>query len=193
MKKLIPALGPGGHLPQGRYLCTLEELEAEFVRGEPYRTSVTRQTIFGGFVRYLSEWEDATLRSGSQVPILRSVWVAGSFVSAKLDPSDIDVSPIIDGPAADAMKGRPGSGAIRKLVTHRESVRNEYNVEPFPIRWCPIVRPFRARANGGIDELAYLSDRGKMDDWWQRRRIDNEDIPSIASCDAKRGYLEVTI
>ena len=91
------------------------------------------------------------------------------------------------------MSGRRGSGGIKKLTQHRKAIKTTYGVEAFPVRWHPIEHPFDRSVDLTGDEAAYLSDRGKMDDWWQRRRVGGQDIPSIESCEARRGYLEVIV
>ncbi|WP_411742548.1 DUF6932 family protein [Rhodococcus sp. IEGM 1318] len=190
---MIPSFGTDGHLPPGRYRCTLEEVEESLVRSRVFSDPARREELFSGLIRYLTAWEDTQRNTGADAPLLRSVWMAGSFVSSKLSPSDIDVSPIVDGVIADSVAKRPGSRMIRNLTQDRASILRKYGVEVFPVRWFPIERPFQAGLDLAGDQLAYLSDRGKMDDWWQRCRIDGVDLPSIASCATRRGYLEVMV
>ncbi|AUS33349.1 hypothetical protein C1M55_21160 [Rhodococcus qingshengii] len=190
---MIPPLGPDGHLPPGRYRCTLEEVERTFVRSPTIGDPTRREDLFDGFVRYLTDWEDTQLATAATGQLLRSVWVGGSFVSDEPSPSDVDISPIVDGLVADSVAGKPGSKMIGKLTKHRDSIKARYGVEVFPVKWFPIERPFKAGLDLAGDELAYLSDRGKMDDWWQRCRIDGVDLPSVESCETRRGYLEVMV
>lgn len=190
---MIPELSSAGLLPPGRYRCSLEELHERFVAHASFQSSNGRSELFDGLVRYLIDWQDTTKATAAEGPILRAIWVAGSFTTSTEAPRDIDLSPIVDGVVADRVAGRPGSKMIRKLTQHRASIREEYGVEVFPIRWFPIERPFKSGLDLSGDERAYLSDRGKMDDWWQRCRIDGNDVPSVASCETQRGYLEVIV
>jgi hypothetical protein len=190
---MIPRLDGDGLLPPGRYRCSVEELHERFVAHASFEGSARRQELFEGLVRYLIDWEDTSVKTGAKRPILRAMWIAGSFTTSETEPGDIDVSPIIDGVIADDVAGRPGSGMIRRLTQHRTSIKAKYGVEVFPIRWFPIERPFKSGVDLSGDERAYLCDRGQMDDWWQRCRIDGNDVPSVASCETRRGYLEVIV
>ncbi|NKR75845.1 hypothetical protein GS492_24870 [Rhodococcus hoagii] len=190
---MIPQLNGDGHLPPGRYQCTVEDVFERFVADPMYAGSESRNKLFEGLVQYLIDWEDTATATKSTRPILRAVWVAGSFTSSKPHPGDIDISPIVDGTAADEVAGRPGSRMIRRLTQDRTSIKGRYGVEVFPIRWFPIERPFMSGLDLSGDEQAYLSDRGKMDDWWQRCRVDGKDVPSTESCETRRGYLEVIV
>jgi hypothetical protein len=193
LQSLIPEFNGDGHLPPGRYRTTLELVEATFVADERFAGSTTRSPLFDGLLRYFADWELVQSATNADSPILKAVWIAGSFASSAIDPGDIDVTPILDGVVADAVAGRPGSGGIRSLTRHRNSVKARYGVEIFPVRWHPIEHPFDNNVDLTGDEAAYLSDRGKMDDWWQRCRVDGQDIPTIESCEARRGYLEVIV
>lgn len=62
--------------------ASLRELNETFVAG--FEKSVTRPTLFEGYGRYIDALE-ATLSDDFQQ------WVGGSFISAKLNPNDIDV------------------------------------------------------------------------------------------------------
>ncbi|MGN2635818.1 DUF6932 family protein [Nocardia takedensis] len=189
---VIPAFdSESGHLPPGRYSCTLEEVEEHLVSGERFKSSSNRGALFGGLLRYLLDWGEVPRKTGVGDPILRSVWMAGSFVSPKLEPGDLDLTVIIDGGTADAMRGKPGSKAIRDLTQHRDGVKQRYGLEVFTLRWHPVVHLHQANPALSAAELAYLSDRGRYDDWWQRCRLDEADLPSVESCASRRGYLEV--
>lgn len=122
--------------------------------------------------------------------MLRYVWVAGSFASFRLDPTDVDITPVIDGDVADSVRKR----GIKKLAGDRTSIKARYGVEVFPITWVPVVSALSAEGRSA-QEAAYISDRGKMDDFWQRRRS-NEAIkapPTVEECTTRRGYLEVIV
>lgn len=186
---MIPDLEDDGHLPPGRFRCTVDEVFGRFVDHSDFTASVTRRQHFTRLIEYLNAWSAIERKAGES--ILRSIWIGGSFTSNKVDPRDLDATPVIDGPAADRLAGKPGSGSIKKLTRHRDSVVREYGIEPFPIIWHPVVRPFSSEVAFSIEETEYLQDRGMLDDWWQRHRDGDSDIPTIASCETRRGYLEV--
>ncbi|MBK9387847.1 MAG: hypothetical protein IPN34_23775 [Planctomycetes bacterium] len=76
----IPELDDVGLLPQGVHACTLQELADRF-RGTGF--SGTRGRLVQRLERYLQELRETGLVA----------WVAidGSFVTAKVDPGDIDL------------------------------------------------------------------------------------------------------
>ncbi|MGE2690277.1 DUF6932 family protein [Mycolicibacterium pulveris] len=187
---MIPELS-GGHVPPGRYRASLEEVRDRFVAHPDFVESASRPGLFAGLIRYLVAWEQVQETTQADDRLLKAIWIAGSFASAEMNPGDVDLTVIVNGPVADSVAGQQGSGGIRKLTRHRGSVKAKYNVEVFPVRWHPIEHPFDNSVDLDGDLAAYLSDRGKMDDWWQRCRVDGRDVPTIESCETRRGYLEV--
>ncbi|MFE2960982.1 DUF6932 family protein [Nocardia tengchongensis] len=133
-----------GHMPPGRYLCTLDEVHEHLVNAEQFRGSTKRGPLFGNLVTYLADWDETTKRLGFAAPLLRSFWLAGSFASSKLDPGDIDIAPVVDGRLADEARRKPGSRMIRDLTQHREGIKERYGLEVFVLRWSPVVQPHRA-------------------------------------------------
>ncbi len=181
-----------GHLPPGRHACTLDEVAADFVTSHEFDHSETRLNLFGGLVDYLAAWEELQEDLGSPDPFLRAVWIGGSFASAELNPNDVDISPLIDGPLASSYAGKPGSKRFRSLTRHRPTIQERYGVDVFPIEWFPVVHVLR-ESSWENAERAYLTDRGRFDDFWQRCRVDDSDVPSPESCVSRRGYLEVRL
>lgn len=188
---MIPPFDGSGHLPPGRTRCTLEEFADRFVLATEYSASETRRNLFAGLVKYLTNWEEIESKTGV-TGLLSAFWVAGSFVSPELHPDDIDISPIVDGTKTAAIKRKPGSGQVKDLTQHRESIKKRFGVEVFPILWHPVLEPFKP--GQAVEGMAYLTDRGTMDDWWQRVRPDGPKGPAtLASAPARRGYLEVVV
>ncbi len=89
----IPAFNGHGLLPEGLYVCDLEELRIRFVDGFPLST--TRTSICDKFARWLGKLA-MLLPAGTQ-------WVDGSYVTIKTDPEDIDVVTFCDGIFLDAL------------------------------------------------------------------------------------------
>lgn len=187
----IPSLNPEtGHLLPGRYRTTLDHIEQRFVQHPEFTASVTRTSVWKGFIDYLQAWKDAQAVLGE--PILKTIWIAGSFISDVLDPEDIDVSPIYDEEVVGNLAGSPGIRKIKKLVGHRASLVREYAVEPFPIPWRSVESTLFPTTLPG-HEQNYLAKRGGMDDWWQRIRPEGpKTAPAAPAVTAARGYLEVT-
>ena len=91
---MIPDIEPSGFLPVGRYSCSLNEVRIRFVDSKSYAQSVTRRGIWSDFLDYLSALRSLT-------PVC-AVWIAGSFISRKVNPNDIDIVLLLDGEELDA-------------------------------------------------------------------------------------------
>ena len=187
---MIPPLSSAGHLPPGRHPATIDEIRDRFVLHADFRASSTRAAIFEGFASYLLAWDAAGLALSAT--LLRGLWVAGSFVSAEMEPTDIDVSPLYDGQVLNSSAGMPGIQNVKKLFEHRKRVVREFNVEPFAIPWHSIPSTlFPEKLEPALrDSLAI---RGGLDSWWGRVRPngDREQAPVAPTSLADRGFLEV--
>lgn len=178
-------------LPPGRYRCTLDEIYERFVDAPEFSHSSTRVDRFDGLVAYLHDWRTAQSAFGGD-PVLMGLWVGGSFISSVLDPQDIDVTPHISGPRLRELEGKPGVGRLKRLFEHRKSVRARYLVEPFPFTWYPVAAPFGR--GGSAVEFDYYTNRGIMDDFWQRVRPPGPKVaPTLEDAPSRRGYLEVIL
>lgn len=185
----IPPFDPAtGHLPPGRYRTTLPEIHERFVRAPEFQLSSTREEIWTGFTNYLQAWKVSQAAIGQDV--LKVVWVGGSFTSSKLDPDDIDISPVYSETIVDDLHGTLGMKSLKKLIGNRTSITKKYRVEPFPIPWRSLESTLNSAALSGADQ-AYLAKRGGLDDWWQRVRPPGPKSAPIAPVEvAARGYLE---
>ncbi|WP_075891245.1 DUF6932 family protein [Actinomyces provencensis] len=189
----IPVLDAAGMLPPGRFLTTLDEVEDRFVANATFGGSATRRTIWGGFLEYIGAWRAAEESTAAPGRALLGVWLAGSFISAKIDPSDLDCTPVLDVKVMEATKGRPGHGDMKKLVRHRDGVRSMFHVEVFPYKWTP-VRSSLFPATCSQSERDSLCARGALDAWWQRVRPPGpERAPEPSPPYPERGYLEVIL
>lgn len=186
---MLPSLLPSGHLPPGRHPATLPEIHSHFVTAFPL--SSTRPDIWDGFLGYLTTWDDAESHAGAEV--LRGVWIGGSFTSATLDPSDIDVSPIYEKDTLLALSGKPGSGRMKELIAHRARIVKTYKVEPFAVPWLPIASTLLPDRLPPAERDA-LAVRGGLDSWWGRTRPPGPRVAPVPPTSlADRGYLEVIL
>jgi hypothetical protein len=184
-----------GHLPVGRYLATLDEVHSRFVAHPDFEGSPTREGIWQGFIAYLSAWgrlEDTMAAYLGGERLLLATWLAGSFVSSKFDPHNVDLTLILDGEQVDSCQGKPGISQLRKL-THRDRMLEVFKVTPCPVRYRYFRSPFMQHITGRPEVEEYVMLRGAFDDFWQRARPDGapkgEPTPETAA--ARRGYLEV--
>lgn len=80
-------------MPPGEHDATADEVEARLV--VPFSTSLTREAVYRG-------WRQRRVEIANLIAI-ESEWVDGSFVTAKRDPSDVDVVTFVDGAAFDSL------------------------------------------------------------------------------------------
>lgn len=187
---MIPELEDDGHLPPGRFRCTVEEIDAAFVRADRFAGSSTRPQLFAGLQRYIRSWELVEDEVG--VEVIKLLWIGGSFTSSILTPSDIDVSPVMARSALHDLKGRPGSGKGKALYEHRDRVKADFGVEPFAVQWNPFTTLDMRRLD--VWDHEYVAVRGMMDDFWQRTVAGSvKQAMMEADADPVRGYLEVVV
>lgn len=195
---MVPDLDPAtGHLPPGRYGCSLEEVHDRFVLAPDMRPSDARPAVWSGLLAYLAAWRDVQTGLAAHLDdrsLVKAVWLAGGFISGRHEPGNVDLTVLLDGAAVDLCKGRPGAGAIRRL-SDRDDMLRRFRVSPCVVRQRYVRSPFRLQSLGGSPELDYLAQRGAFDDWWQRTRPSGQpkDEPTEQTSHWKRGYLEVRL
>ena len=180
---MIPPLTAAGALPCGRFPATIVEVESAFVADPKWATSTTRQTVW-------DDWKQITAQARKVVPVA-AVWIAGSFLTDKMDPDDLDVVYIIDSRQAAAVTSPLHKGFL-SLLAQGDALRTlrGKRLDTFVINWVP--DPDGQGAASGFPD--YAASRGYWDDLWQRRLSGPKHAPRVPS-DAlpKRGYLEVIL
>lgn len=101
----IPDFDEAGNLPPGRHRAETEEVRSRLVDG--FERSTSRSGIFEYWVHHRS-----ALR---ELVALDHQLLAGSFVSDKPDPADVDIITVIDGPAYDELP-RHRQMLVRMLI-----------------------------------------------------------------------------
>ncbi len=169
LEVVLPALipGPDGHdvPPPGRWTCTRSEFESTFVRPD---IDVRRKLI-----EDLDVYADQQKKNGL---VVTSYWLAGSFVSSKTSPGDIDVTAVIDGSASMPTPGARDWMTPKNRWKHtiHPDVGRLLLVDGYSITKVP-------DSHHGLDDYHRL--RGYWDDWWQRCRVTGAKLA--------RGYAEV--
>ncbi|MFJ3667855.1 DUF6932 family protein [Streptomyces sp. NPDC090106] len=192
-----PSFAKNGFLPLGRYSVSFDEAESMLVSAPTFADSLTRTRLWDGLRDYLDPFltlEDTYTDDLGGIPLIHSLWFGGSFVSAKLDPANIDVTLLIDTRAERAVRGKPGSKWLTTAFQSRSRMREKYGVSPLRIGYRPVPHVFEPE-RFTPDERTYFTQRGVWDDWWQRRRLPDVDdrSPSEDSAAPARGYLEVRL
>lgn len=186
----VPALsGIPGCLPLGRYLCTLDEVQAAFVDAAWAAGSSTRPEIWDHFGEARTMLTD---QFGEDIVGL--VWIGGSFTTDKLDPDDIDTTFLIEPKAFADLSNNQKQKLLRFGHKNRLREKTGLRVEPFLLVQRRVAMPFKT-ASLNAEEIGYFEKRGMWDDWWLRNcsSVDKDEEPTVADSAPVRGYLEVML
>lgn len=172
----------------GRYLATCEDVQAAFVTCEAFAGSPRRAELWDQWVKHTTLIEALVGRTPR-------VWMAGSFISAKQDPRDIDVFYGIEPAAYDSLDEDDLADLERlcergACIKHFDLTIDAYFTrlpDPLPV---DDLRPARM----GQHNLQAFQSLGLYDEIWQRARLAAPSGgPGAAGREpARRGYLEVT-
>ncbi|MFX4293875.1 DUF6932 family protein [Streptomyces bohaiensis] len=178
MPPLPTFLSATGCPPPGRYSATLEEVEAALVQDPLLSGSDTRAAIW-------SEFEAHRALIDCYVGSINRMWLAGSFVSNKMNPADLDVAYLLDAAAYHAVVDPNEVRDLRNLGDREWCIKHGMRVDAYLLQ-LPETEDFR---DLGISGAMKKGDReafqqlGLYDEIWQRRRSKGE----------RRGYVEVTL
>lgn len=180
------AIAPGiNTIELGRHSATISEIQDSYVLGSRFETSTTREEIW-------KDWTEATRRLNEIVPII-CVWIAGSFITNKLDPSDLDCVYWLDSDhVAEAWTTGAYAQNLLTIFSEKGSVKTHFNlkVDTFIGCWESLPEPSISNQMN----WKYHRVRGYWDDFWQRERITPDPHPKTrADSILRRGYLEVIL
>lgn len=184
LSRVIPTADPStGYLPLGRYACDLAELEAAFVTDARWASSTSRSSIWAEFM-------SATDQLRSIVPVC-SVWISGSFLTAKIDPDDIDVLYWCEDRHVAGVTNSVDRLMLQKFAMNELRADLGLRIDSRVGEWH--ARPEPAFLNTPSDR-AHILIRGFWDDFWQRVRSGSKGAAPVR-LDAlpMRGYVEVTL
>lgn len=153
-------LGANGLLPTGLHRVTVDQVHSAFVA--PFPTSANRQKLYEQWL--LHREAIATL-----VPVQRQ-WLNGSYVTAKVDPGDVDVVTFVDGAVLEALD--PAPLALLESLVSGHDTRDLWGIDSFLV------------ATYAEDHPAYATSRRTEGAW--RRTWTN-----VKGTDLTKGFLEV--
>lgn len=181
---MVPPLDPEtGVLPLGRHHVTLDAVKARYVDAAEFSTSATRHEIWADF-------EDATAVFRGIVPTAY-VWIAGSFVTNKLDPDDLDLIYWCEDRLVDAVSDPRDKLTLQMFATNQVRATTGYRLDTRYGRWH--VHP-EAASVLTMEHRQYTANRGYWDDFWHRRRSGAKgDPPTREDALPRAGYLEVML
>jgi len=181
---MLPALEPAtGALPVGRFPADLAEVRAAYVDSPDFAASTTRQEIWTHF-------ESATAELRRIVPVAH-VWIAGSFLTNKPDPDDIDLVYWCEDRHIDNVSDVRDKQILELFAKNKVRTQTGLRVDTRYGRWH--VHPDADRVMTA-QHLSYSQTRGYWDDFWLRMRSGSKTDPRVRE-DAlpRRGYLEVIL
>lgn len=151
----------------------------------PFVDSSTRSRLFTELRTHYAMVELATGAVGR-------LWLAGSFVSGKVDPEDIDVTYLVPpGAYARAMEDPDTVDDLDNLGTKDWCTRHAMRVDAY-VLCLPETEDFRSLGVTGAmtpgDHKVFES-LGVYDEVWQRCRAGQNGVPEKA----RRGYVEVLL
>ncbi|MFI7347120.1 DUF6932 family protein [Streptomyces sp. NPDC049936] len=182
----LPAFDPVTECPPpGRFPLTWDEVESDLVKTECFTHSSTRGQLLGELRTHHALVELATGAVGR-------LWLAGSFVSGKVDPQDIDVTYLIPpGAYARAMADADVVDDLDNLGTKDWCTRHNMRVDAY-VLCLPETEDFRSLGVAGAmasGDHKVFENLGVYDEVWQRCRSGQNGIPE----GARRGYVEVLL
>ncbi|MFB8403836.1 DUF6932 family protein [Streptomyces sp. NPDC055912] len=177
----LPMLNPkSGLLPPGRYGASLDDLHAELVVSTG---SATRLAIWEEWARHRAVVEAI---AGD----ITRMWVGGSFVSSKPEPSDVDVTYLLRADAYDRLD-REALADLDDLTLRAWCVERGMRVDALLVR-LPERMPVSEMLPSLLSPASSKSfqDLGLYDEVWQSVR---DDAGNGSPASLRRGYVEVLL
>ncbi|BAU85096.1 hypothetical protein SLA_4208 [Streptomyces laurentii] len=122
--------------PPGRYAMTWGEVEASLALADEFEGSAVRRALWGE-LSYHRTLVECLVGSVSRV------WLAGSFVSSKLDPSDVDVTYLLEAAVYKALTEQDVLADLANLGDRDWCFRNEMRIDAY-ILSLPATQDFRS-------------------------------------------------
>ncbi|MFE6287828.1 DUF6932 family protein [Streptomyces sp. NPDC057877] len=171
--------------PPGRFPLAWEEVESELVKAECFADSSTRPDLMSELRMHFALVEIATGAVGR-------IWLAGSFVSRKINPEDVDVTYLIPSDAYGRATEDPDTvDELDNLGTKDWCVRHGMRVDAYVLR-LPETADFQALGVAGAmaaGDHKVFEELGVHDEIWQRCRRGENGVPD----GTRRGYVEVLL
>ncbi|EME96541.1 hypothetical protein H340_30943 [Streptomyces mobaraensis NBRC 13819 = DSM 40847] len=173
-----------GLLPPGRHTADLGQLRAAFVDAPCFSDADERKLLW-------DEWECHRGALEAVAGEISRLWVAGSFVSAKEDPGDIDVTYLLRAEVHDRLD-REALGMLDDLTDRGWCADHGMRVDASVLR-LPEDMPVWRMARDTLPSPANDSfrDIGLYDEIWQRTRSPKGVEGEVWSL--RRGYVEVLL
>ncbi|WP_420918790.1 DUF6932 family protein [Streptomyces coelicoflavus] len=167
-------------LPPGRYAMSLEQMHDEFVASTG---SAIRQAIW-------EEWTQHRAIVEAWTGEISRMWVGGSFVSRKPDPSDVDVTYLVRAEVFDRLDEEALS-YLDEVTLRGWCVDHNMRVDALLLRLprrVPVSQMVPSLLQPGEGDS--YRDLGLYDEVWQCTKADSVgELPG----EMRRGYVEVRL
>lgn len=155
-------------LPPGRFPMTFDDIETIWTFNDHRQELLDEARTFIDAVDRLAP--------------IHVVWIGGSYLTDKEEPSDVDMSLLISEREYLAKQAFLSHESLKDFAAKLQT-----RVDPFTI-----ARVYRRGPERSVHELNHLVSRGYWDDWWLRRRSIPPESYDLDP-NPRRGYAEVNI
>ncbi|WP_432096017.1 DUF6932 family protein [Streptomyces sp. bgisy100] len=173
----LPPFAPETQCPlPGRYPMAWDELESSLVQAAAFRESSTRTGLWAELVQHKALVE---CKFGS----VSRIWLAGSFVSSKLDPSDVDVTYLVDARVHGSVTEQDDIADLANLSDRDWCVKHGMRIDAYILSLSATTDFDSLGVTGAMapGDAEVFQELGLYDEIWQRCRVKGQ----------RRGYLEV--
>ena len=173
-----------GLVPPGRHVITLRDVRDTLVEAPRFSGSATRKELW-------VEWEAHRSIIEAYTGGIGRIWLAGSFASSKLDPSDIDTTYLIHADVYDRLEGEDFE-SLFDATEKSWCLRRNMRIDSYLIRmpddldfWKLTPMTFSGKTNDSFRDV------GLYDEVWQR--IHPSLLVGEGAANSRRGYVEVLL
>ncbi|WP_442922212.1 DUF6932 family protein [Microbacterium sp. Root553] len=172
-----------GLLPLGRHHVSLAAVKAQFVDAAMFASSVNRGVIWDNF-------EDLVAELQRILPVAY-VWIAGSFITNKPEPDDLDLVFWCEDRFVQAVSDPRDMMMLQVIAQNQLRQATGLRLDTRIAHWHVHAEAASKRTPA---HDAYVSARGYWDDFWLRRRSGAKTDPPVRSDALPRaGYLEIML
>ncbi|MEU5203278.1 DUF6932 family protein [Streptomyces pseudogriseolus] len=169
-------------LPPGRYAMEPAGVERRFVTCEEFADSTTRAALWREWNEHLTLLETVT---GNKIA---RAWISGSFVSAKIDPKDIDCTYFIESTDYDALDSEDRE-ILQNLIDVKWCHKRRMRIDPYLVPLVSGLKFWQLEREDLFSPTARASFQsiGLYDEVWGRLKGEEDGLSR------RRGYVEVLL
>ncbi|MFG2757554.1 DUF6932 family protein [Streptomyces wuyuanensis] len=169
-------------LPPGRYAMEPAEVEQRFVTSEDFTESSTRASLWQEWNNHLTLLQTIT---GNRIS---RAWISGSFVTAKVDPKDVDSTYFMEASDYDALDVEE-RGTLQNLIDMKWCHKRGLRIDPYLIPAVSGMKFWQLEREDLFSQTARecFQSIGLYDEMWGRLKAEDDGLSR------RRGYVEVLL